>query len=599
MARRKTRRRGPTALRLVAASGDAAAATLPVPASVPLSGWRRAGRIAALTAAVVYLLGISAWLLTHGGWPTPDYLVPPLLLLAIALGRGWSFLFDWAPFLLLILSWQATAGLADQFGFPVHVVQVAEAEKWLFRGTVPTLWLQERMFDPRRGQWYDWTATIQHALHFVLPVAVGLVMWLRGRRLYWRYLISLMVVFYLGFAGYVLYPAAPPWMAGLQDVIPPVHRVAVETVLRLPASAPIGLAYTHFSANQVAAMPSLHAAVPLLLALVLVHVWGWKAAPLLLYPLTMGFNLVYLGEHYVVDVLAGYAVALVAYVLVWVAPRIVPVRRQPHAARAAPVVLPRPVRLAGNAVLPLLAVASIAVIVSTLRPGRPVHEAGPVVPGLQVQAGEGGLLAPVLCDQGGSPSLTAGNLLQPVAGAWSVYLYDVNDSTCYTLSSNVSFPPPRNIQVESLVARGPVRLAPLTRIRAGVEYFALRIGGPAQPLIDAGLPGEHRYLLLVALAGVPNTEAAALAIDDLAALAIIADPPLPEPEPPPTPPEAEPPLATEAETPPPAVTPAPTMPPAADVRPTPTPTGTPEPLEPEFPVPPTEADTPPPSDNSR
>src|SRR5215204_1523460 len=82
-------------------------------------------RGAALVAALIYLLGISWYLLSHGGWPTPDYLIPPLLLLAIALGRGWAFVFDWGPFLILILSWQATAGIADQLGRPVHVEQPA------------------------------------------------------------------------------------------------------------------------------------------------------------------------------------------------------------------------------------------------------------------------------------------------------------------------------------------------------------------------------------------------------------------------------------------------------------------------------------------
>lgn len=572
MARRNVRKHRPPALHAIPTDAEAPARVL-VPAPVPATAarrarWRRLGRGAAFAAAVAYLFGISGWLLTHGGWPTPDYLIPPLLLLAIALGRGWPFLCDWGPFLLLVLSWQATAGLADQFGYPVHVRELVEAERWLFRGTVPTIWLQERLFDAQRAHWYDWVATIQHALHFVLPVAVGLIMWMRGRRLYWRYLASLMAVFYLGFTGYVFYPAAPPWMAGLQDVIPPVHRVAVETVLRLPASAPIGLAYTHFSANQVAAMPSLHAALPLVLALVLIHVWGWKATPLLLYPLTMGFNLVYLGEHYVVDVLAGYAVALVAYLLVWVLPRLVPLRRRVSLGRVRQIAVPRSLRVAGDAALPVLAVASIAVIASTLRPGRAPTEIGPVVPGLQVQAGQTGLLAPVPCDQGSSPSLTAGELLQPVAAQWSVYLYDIDEGACYTLSSNVSFPPPRSTRVEVLAARAPVRLAPLATIRAGVEYFALRIGAPAQALIDAGLPAHHRYLLVVALAGVPDTELAALAIDDLSALALIADPPLPEPETPPAPPETEP-ATAEAAT--------PALPPLSAELPTPAPTEMPEP----------------------
>jgi membrane-associated phospholipid phosphatase len=559
MARRKARQRAAPPLRVVPPTASDAGEAPSRSRAV------RIGRTAALAGAMLYLLGISAYLLTHGGWPTPDYLVPPLLLMAIALGRGWSFLFDWGPFLLLVLSWQATAGLADQFGRPVHVQQVADAEQWLFRGSIPTLELQERLFNPGRAHWYDWAATIQHTLHFVLPVAMGFVIWLRGRRLYWRYLLSVMCVFYIGFAGYVFYPAAPPWMAGLQDVIPPVHRVAVETVLRLPASAPIGLAYTHFSANQVAAMPSLHAALPLLLALIMLRLWRWWALPALLYPLTMGFNLVYLGEHYAVDVLAGYGAALFAFVLVWVIPDLLPLHLP--RLRLRPVTAPAALRLAGNALLPAVAIGSIAVIAATLRPGRAENVAGPVVPGLQVQAGQAGLLAPVPCDVGSSPSLTAGNLLQPVAGRWSVYLFDVDEGTCYSLSADVPFPPPRTERAPALAARAPVRLAPLSRLRQGVEYFALRIGPAAPALIATGFAQEHRYLLLVELADVPDPEQAALAVDELAALTIVSEPVPGEPESPPPPPETPlpetPPPGPEAPAAMPAPAPAPPVEPPA------------------------------------
>lgn len=531
-----------------------AARSVPLVPTTVRPGYHRPARVIALVVAFVYLIAISAWLLTHGGWPTPDYLIPPLLLVAIALGRGWPFVFDWGPFLLLVLSWQATAGVADQFGGTVHVSQIVDAEMWLWGGRIPTVELQDRLFDPARAHWYDWAGTVQHALHFVLPVVVGLVIWLRGRRLYWRYLASLMTLFYLGFAGYVLYPTAPPWMAGMQDMIPPVHRIAVETVLRLPSSAPIGLAYTHFSANQVAAMPSLHAAVPLLLALVLVRLWGWRALPALVYPLAMGFNLVYLGEHYSLDVLAGYGVALVAYGLVWVLPDVLPfqVVRRPARARA----WSRPVpagaragsgapaspgrgapalawarRSASAASLWGLAAVSLVVVLGTLRPDRAQTAAGPVVPGLQVQAGQARLLEPVACAEGASPSLTAGNYLVPVTGSFAVYLFDLDTADCFSLSSNLSFPPPRVERLPALAARVPVRLAPVPRSRQGVQHIALRAGPPAPALLDAGLPPDHRFLLVVELADVTDLDAAAAAIDDLAAITLLDEPGPPPPEP--------------------------------------------------------------------
>jgi membrane-associated phospholipid phosphatase len=496
----------------------------------------RVVRGAALVAALAYLLGISWYLLTHGGWPTPDYLIPPLLLLAIAFGRGWAFVLDWGPFLLLILSWQATAGIADEMGRPIHVEQPAEFDFQLFGGRLPTVELQQRFFDPTEARWYDWLATLQHAMHFVLPILVGLAIWLVSRRLYWRYLIAVMVLFYIGFALYALYPAAPPWMAGVQGVTPPVHRVAIATVQHLPTAAPIGLAYTHFNPNEVAAVPSLHAALPMLLALVLVRLAGLRALPALIYPLLMGFNLVYLGEHYVFDVLAGYAAALAAFILVWVLPDALPLRLpawrlRPH------ISAPLPLRRAADLALPVLAVASVLVISFSLRPSRPADVSGPVIPGLQVQAGESALASVVPCDEGAAGSILTDPRLSATAESYAIYLFDLEDSGCFVLSASELFPPPRAMRLDALVARAPVPFAELRRPDGPIGYYALQIGAPTPPLVDAGLPADHRYLAVAWLTGVTDPEAAAAAVSEVVAGAVASgeSAPTPTPDPSPTP----------------------------------------------------------------
>jgi hypothetical protein len=71
--------------------------------------------------------------------------------------------------------------------------------------------------------------------------------------------------------------------------------------------------------NLVAAMPSLHAAYP---AMLLLFFWGdgrWWRVGLVVYTLAMGFTLVYGGEHFVTDVLVGWAYAVIAFTLVCVA----------------------------------------------------------------------------------------------------------------------------------------------------------------------------------------------------------------------------------------------------------------------------------------
>jgi membrane-associated phospholipid phosphatase len=67
-------------------------------------------------------------------------------------------------------------------------------------------------------------------------------------------------------------------------------------------------------ANDIAAMPSLHAAYPMLL---LLFFWArarpWMRALLVGYVLAMAFSLVYLGEHFVIDELAGWCAAAAVY----------------------------------------------------------------------------------------------------------------------------------------------------------------------------------------------------------------------------------------------------------------------------------------------
>src|SRR5262249_56597172 len=71
-----------------------------------------------------------------------------------------------------------------------------------------------------------------------------------------------------------------------------------------------GSLYSVFGGNPLAAMPSLHFATTLMAALLLAEVGPLPGALGFAYTATLGFALVYLGEHYVVDLLAGAALTL-------------------------------------------------------------------------------------------------------------------------------------------------------------------------------------------------------------------------------------------------------------------------------------------------
>ena len=112
----------------------------------------------------------------------------------------------------------------------------------------------------------------------------------------------------LALVVYITYPMAPPWLAAQQGAVSGhIARITGRGWYDLRA----GDLHQKLSAvgNPVAAMPSLHAAVSLFVAVYgayrLRSRWRWL---LLLYPLTMAFTLVYYAEHYVIDIVAGYVV---------------------------------------------------------------------------------------------------------------------------------------------------------------------------------------------------------------------------------------------------------------------------------------------------
>ena len=233
-----------------------------------------------------------------------------------ALTEGWRrmvrLLADWLPFAGLLLLYDASRGVADTLGAAVHVTEPAAVDRWLGGGVLPTVWLQGHW----QASWWLALATLVYVSHFVAtPLLLG-VLWVRNRRLWARATRLVLALSAAGLVTYVLYPAAPPWLAAKQDVIEPVHRLSAAgwDVLGLPRASAL-LTHSQGQVNQVAAVPSLHTAFAVLICLVLFPVARrvWQRTALVAYAVLMPVVLVWAGEHYVIDTLLGalYAVGVV------------------------------------------------------------------------------------------------------------------------------------------------------------------------------------------------------------------------------------------------------------------------------------------------
>lgn len=310
------------------------------------SPWKQAGpelrsrrRRLLLTLLVTFVL-----ITTFIGFPTGREVLTAWVLLALlaALGgdiRVWRrvVMRDWLPLIAVLFAYDLLRGIANDVGgrlfglspwsvdadlqskeVRAHLEPMVDGDKALFGGVVPTNWLQERYYDLGGAHWYDVVATFVYLSHFIVPLGMAVVLWCVSYQLFRQYLTVFVGLTLAGLATYVLYPAVPPWMAAVNGRLPQVHRVVPETLHQLggdTVSGAVGQAAAY--SNPVAAMPSLHAAMPMMLLLFFWPVVRSRGRVVLVsYAALMGLTLIYTGEHYVVDVLAGWLYAAVVVLVV-------------------------------------------------------------------------------------------------------------------------------------------------------------------------------------------------------------------------------------------------------------------------------------------
>jgi len=283
---------------------------------------RRPGPLAAV--AVGYLLLVSGVMIWRGISVSPDYLLLILVPVAIVSGRFLSFLRDWVPFMALFLGYEALYGVAPRSGIPVHYRYVIRLDRAMFGGTDPSQWLQAHLGSLR---WLAIACTVAYFGHFLIPMAAGMTLWLTDRVQFLRFTVALLAMSFAAFVVFVLVPVAPPWLAGQHHLLPGVH-----SLLALPSA--VSPYFNRLDPDTAAAFPSLHAAYPLLAALALWPVTRRGAALALGWAVVVWFSVVYLGQHYVTDVLGGIALAAGTWVVLTqvVVPLVPALQHQPASA---------------------------------------------------------------------------------------------------------------------------------------------------------------------------------------------------------------------------------------------------------------------------
>lgn len=254
----------------------------------------------------VYLVAATIFCSEYKIIPGPEFLVLGILIYAGYNQRTWHVLKDWLPFITVFISYEimySFVGIISQYNLHAGPYNF---DLQMF-GQIPSLFLQQTLRTPI----LDYMGAFFYSIYFFVPTVFAFILWRESPKNYWRYIVAFGVCTYGALITFLFYPVAPPWIE-----VSNVARIltgSVDANLGIPIYKTL---FDFLSPNLYAAFPSMHSALPWLVFLFAFKVWKWKAVPVLSLPVGTWFSAIYLGEHYVADVLGGIAYATVAFVAV-------------------------------------------------------------------------------------------------------------------------------------------------------------------------------------------------------------------------------------------------------------------------------------------
>ncbi len=209
-------------------------------------------------------------------------------------------------FVTVILTYEALQGLEGVLVSSGSVINLTHLDKSLVGFNLARH--VQLMF---RSPTVTLIATVFYGMHvFLIMIALG-IFWFANRTVYRGYTYAMVITSYLALLTFVVLPSAPPWIAGTarnllvsgNNMLPSVFH-SLQTMLLSGET------------DLFAAFPSLHAAYATLFSAFMFKLgrkWGFLSLPVLggVY-----FSIIYLGQHFLVDLLAGAAYALFSVYIV-------------------------------------------------------------------------------------------------------------------------------------------------------------------------------------------------------------------------------------------------------------------------------------------
>ena len=281
----------------------------------PWQGLRLAGWIYIAVALMVPVVRLAG---SFDSVALPFVVVPAIGMLLWLAPRQGEF-HAWAFYIVSIYFFTQLRDAADETAIAASTGYVRDWEEWMFGGTTPSAWLQAELGGGSGNPGaLAYLSTLLHWTWFFFPhvMVAGTFFW--KREMFFRVTAIMVAIFYTGVALYYLVPTVPPWLAAQEGNATGITRIISDVGGTLFGQSLSDRFFELLAEpNARAAMPSLHFAASFQVVLI---GWmlrlPWMSVVAGVYSAALGFALIYLGEHYFVDILVGGLAAAVSFFIV-------------------------------------------------------------------------------------------------------------------------------------------------------------------------------------------------------------------------------------------------------------------------------------------
>ena len=279
-----------------------------------------------LRETIIMLCALAVWLgvtaLCVGFRPEHLWLGLLLALLFFATGTTRRLMVALIPFIIFGISYDWMNIVHNYEVNPVDIRGINDAERSLFGiATAGGILTPNEFFALHTSPIMDFLGGFFYLCWVPVPILFGLCLYFRRQeKAYLHFALVFLLVNFIGFAGYYIHPAAPPWYAakyGFDFMLGTPGDVAGLGAFDDMTGLGIFNALYGRNSNVFAAVPSLHSAYTLVAFIYSLRSRTplWMRLALAVITLGIWFTAVYTSHHYIIDVCLGIACAIAGFLI--------------------------------------------------------------------------------------------------------------------------------------------------------------------------------------------------------------------------------------------------------------------------------------------